>query len=118
MKLNTTRFGEIDVPDEQVIVVPEGILGFPDDKRFVLLEHDSEGTPFKWLQSADSGHLAFIVMDPNLVVESFEVEWDKESVELLGPATEKAGEDIAMMAIVNVPHDDPIAPGFAQLSSA
>ncbi|MBN1866235.1 flagellar assembly protein FliW [Candidatus Sumerlaeota bacterium] len=107
MRILTTRFGELDVPDDRIIHLPEGVLGFPNDHRFVLLEHDSEGTPFKWLQSLDSSQLAFIVMDPHAVVEEYRVVLDAESAGHLG--AEEIGEEFAMMAIVNIPHDEPIA---------
>ena len=106
MRIQTTRFGELDFPEDRIINLPEGVLGFPNDHRFLLLEHDSEGTPFKWLQSADSPQLAFIVMDPHIIVESYRVVLDTEAAGNLG--TEEIGEEFAMMAIVNIPHDDPI----------
>ncbi len=106
MNINTTRFGDIEVPDDDIIVIPEGILGFADAKHFVLLEHDSEGTPFKWLQSSEVPHLAFIIMDPNLVVDNYKVEFDDEAKELIGDQFDT--EKFAMLAIVNIPHEKPI----------
>ena len=108
MKIHTTRFGEIDAPDDSLIRIPDGVLGFPDSRKFVLLEHDSHGTPFKWLQAADEPNLAFIVMDPNLVVENYAVEFDEETAKLVG-AKGIDPERFAMMSIVNIPHDNPIA---------
>jgi flagellar assembly factor FliW len=107
MKINTSRFGSIEVPEDQFITIPEGILGFPDHRRFVLLEHDSEGTPFKWLQSVDRADLAFIVMDPLLLMENYLVDIDDETAALFGVA--KMDEQFALMAIVNVPRENPIA---------
>ena len=107
MKVQTTRFGEIDIREEHIISIPEGILGFPDSRRFVLLEHDSEGTPFKWLQSVEKPSLAFIVIDPNLMVPDYQVELDSETAELFG--AEIAGDQLVTMSIVNVPRENPIA---------
>lgn len=107
MKIRTTRFGIIEVPDDSIVNLPEGILGFPGVKRFVLLEHDSEGTPFRWLQAVDEPDIAFIVMDPQQVVTGYEVRFDDELSERLGCRI--ADEKFAMMAIVNVPRDNPIA---------
>ncbi|NQU42035.1 flagellar assembly protein FliW [bacterium] len=107
MKIDTTRFGQIEVPEETVLNLPDGVLGLCETKRYVLLEHDSEGTPFKWLQAVDNPDLAFIVMDPNLVVEDYRVEFEEETAEKLG--VEKPGADLAMMAIVNIPRENPIA---------
>lgn len=107
MKIATTRFGEIDVPETTVIKLPDGVLGFPEETRYVLLEHDSEGTPFKWLQAVDNPALAFIVMDPNLIVEDYVVQFDDEAAKTLGTST--VDENFAMMSIVNIPHDEPTA---------
>jgi len=63
MGFNTTRFGEVEVDERDVISFPEGIPGFSHEKRFLLLSHPGGG-PFMWLQSADSPGLAFAVMEP------------------------------------------------------
>jgi len=105
MKVATTRFGEMDIPDELAVRMPEGILGFPEDRRFVVLEHDTEGTPFRWLQSMDSPQLAFIVVDPRLFDPAYRLEFDEETIALFGPIVP---EDIVPMVIVNVPKDRPV----------
>lgn len=105
MKHNTTRFGEIEFPEEVVMSFPEGVLGFPGDKRFVLLEHGREGSPFKWLQSADSAELAFIVLDPLEIEPQYSISLDIDTVRVIGPCDVA---DCAIMAICNVPHDNPI----------
>ncbi len=87
MKIDTTRFGTIEIDNEKVINFVRGILGFPYDKRYALLPH-RENSPFFWLQSLDSPELAFIVINPSLIVSdySFEVSDDIEkSLELESP---------------------------------
>ena len=107
MKIETTRFGDMEVPDEDIFSLPEGIVGFPEDQRFVLLEHDSEGTPFRWLQSASSPAMAFIVMDPNLLIDDFRIQFDEENTQFFGAA--EVDEDFALMSLVSVPRDNPMA---------
>jgi len=68
--INTTRFGEVRIDLSRIIHFPEGILGFPDEKRFVILEH-KPGSPFCWLQSVDTPELAFVMMDPLLVKDDY-----------------------------------------------
>ncbi|MBI5746590.1 MAG: flagellar assembly protein FliW [Nitrospirae bacterium] len=63
MKIDTTRFGEIEVQKDKLIEFPNGILGFPEQKRYVLLENNSD-LPFGWLQAVDDKDMAFVVMDP------------------------------------------------------
>jgi len=63
MKIKTSRFGEVTVADSAAISFPEGLVGFPDARTFVIFE-GPEGTPFKWLQSVDRPELAFVICDP------------------------------------------------------
>ena len=59
----TTRFGEIEVDEDLVITLPNGIIGFEESRRYVVL-HLHEKSPFRWLQSLDDGSLAFPIIDP------------------------------------------------------
>ena len=58
IKVKTTRFSEIEVDEKDVIELPSGLIGFPELKSYVLLDHDKD-SPFKWLQSLDDGAIAF-----------------------------------------------------------
>jgi flagellar assembly factor FliW len=73
MKVETTRFGPIEIDEEKVFLFEKGILGFPEDQRYALLPH-SENSPFFWLQSLDSPDLAFVVINPALIVEDYSFE--------------------------------------------
>lgn len=70
MLLETTRFGTIEVDEERIVCFQEGLPGFPQARRFALLEHSHE-SPFHWLQSVDDGALAFVVMDPLLLDQNY-----------------------------------------------
>lgn len=63
VKCATTRFGEIEVEEDLVITLPEGLIGFEDCTRYVVL-HLDEKSPFRWLQSLDDGAVAFPIIDP------------------------------------------------------
>ncbi len=58
-----TRVGVIEFSSDDVLSFPDGLLGFPDQKRFVLVQH-KEDSPFRWLLSVDDTNLAFLVVDP------------------------------------------------------
>jgi flagellar assembly factor FliW len=97
MKVKTTRFGEIEVDQERVIRFPKGILGFPEEQEFVLLQTNDEGN-FFWLQSSLRPELAFVVSDPLLFVPDYQVpvkEEDFEQIEL------KQMADAQVLIIVN-----------------
>ena len=105
MKFNTTRFGEIEFPEDVVMTFHEGILGFPQEKRYILLEHEAEGSPFKWLQSLENPNLAFIIVDPLFLEQRYSFEIDVDTAKLIGT---NSSDGCAVMAIVNVPQDSPI----------
>lgn len=58
MKIQTTRFGELDVADETLIELASGMVGFPDDTQFAWIAHRNS-TDVAWIQSVTSATLAF-----------------------------------------------------------
>jgi flagellar assembly factor FliW len=62
-KVQTTRFGEIEVDEHRVIHFQDGILGFPRQKAYVIVEN-SKDSPFIWLQSMEIPELAFVMTNP------------------------------------------------------
>jgi flagellar assembly factor FliW len=63
MRVETSRFGVIEVQEEQILELPEGMIGFSDKKRYTVHEH-KPGNMFKWFQSVEDGQLAFLVVEP------------------------------------------------------
>lgn len=79
MRIDTLRFGEIDVPDEAVIHFANGIVGFPQLQRGCLLpcDHPSGRQPspgLRWLQSLDDPALLFLTVEPHLIFPDYEIE--------------------------------------------
>ncbi len=72
MIISTSRFGQLDVDPERLITFDDGILGFPKEHRFALIQ-TGEGSGFYWLQSVDRVDLAFVVCDPRLFVADYQV---------------------------------------------
>lgn len=100
LKVKTTRFGEIEVKAEDLLQLPAGLIGFPELKRYVLLDHDSKGSPFKWLQSLDDGAIAFVLINPLLFKPDFMVEVTETEVSELELRNE---EDAVISVIVTIP---------------
>lgn len=82
MKIQTTRFGEVEVEDNQIVTMPEGVIGFEDCKKYALLDHSPE-SPFKWFQSVEVSDLAFVVMDPFPFVPDYRVDLKKSDLAFL-----------------------------------
>ena len=72
IEIQSTRFGTLVVDDERIINFPNGLLGFPDHKRFALIQTGEENY-FFWLQSVDEPNLAFVVTDPAIFFKGYEV---------------------------------------------
>jgi flagellar assembly factor FliW len=83
MKVQTTRFGMVNLDEKRIITFPAGLLGFSSYKTFALLQPDDEGV-FFWLQSLESPELAFVVTDPTLWVAGYEATIRREQMEELG----------------------------------
>ncbi len=82
MKIETTRFGTIEIDENKVLKFVRGILGFPNDLHYALLPH-REDSPFFWLQSLDSPDLAFVVINPSIIVSDYAFELPEDAVEEL-----------------------------------
>jgi flagellar assembly factor FliW len=80
MKIKTTRFGEIDVPESELVSFPDGLVGLPMLKTFAFVANP-KGGPFRWLQPADEPGLAWIVTDPALFFPDYKVKVRAEELE-------------------------------------
>lgn len=101
MEVRTTRFGVIDIAEDRVITFPKGLLGFPEHRRYCLLE-PGEDACFFWLQSLDEPGLAFVVTDPSLFVPEYTVPIRAEQMEALKLAQL---DDAQVFVIVNKVED-------------
>lgn len=105
MEVYTNRFGEIDIEEEKIISFPHGILGFPDIKRYIVLNHmNKPDVPFKWLQAVDSPAPAFAITDPMLFYPDYNPEINEQDLRELkiNNPTERG-----IIVIVTIPHGMP-----------
>lgn len=65
MKLNTTRFGELEVDKKDIIVFKEGLLGFENLKKFFIVDPGDQ-TLILWFQSAEDPATAFPILEPKI----------------------------------------------------
>ncbi len=103
IKVKSTRFGEIEVPEENIIHMPSGIVGFPSCKNYILIPH-KENSPFLWYQSAEEPALAFVVINPLIFKPDYDVPVSPPLMETLG--AEKV-EELELLAIVTIPKNQP-----------
>ncbi len=104
MIVNTKIFGEIEVDESKFLIFEDGILGFPDLKRFMLI-HDEESSGdnlFSWMQSIDEPGFAMPVIDPLKVCSEYNPEVEDELLKSLGEIT---GEELLVLTTVTVPQE-------------
>jgi flagellar assembly factor FliW len=65
LKIQTTRFGELQVNNDDVILFKEGILGFDKLTKFFVVD-PGDNTLILWLQSAENGAIAFPMIEPKI----------------------------------------------------
>ncbi len=94
MKIETSRFGILDLDESTFIHFPWGIPGFEEIKRYVLLEH-RQG-PFKWLQAVDHPDVAFVVAPPDIFGVQYRVPESRMSVLEL-----QDSNDLAILLLVS-----------------
>jgi flagellar assembly factor FliW len=68
----TTRFGVLEYADDAVIELPEGLIGLPRLRRWLLLDMDHD-LPMRWFQSLDRADFGVPVMPPVFFAEEYEV---------------------------------------------
>lgn len=83
IQIPTERFGEIQVPENEILHFPEGLLGFADRKKYVIVQ-EAAYAPFLWLQSAEDPHLCFVVVDPLTFSPNYRVEIKQTEIQSLG----------------------------------
>lgn len=64
MKIESPRFGTLDVEDSRIIEFPHGLVGLEQCKRFSLFHPEGETPSYFILQSLDDPALAFHIADP------------------------------------------------------
>src|SRR5688572_28849516 len=66
LRVESTRLGVLEVEEEIIITFSEGLIGFEECQRYVVVRHD-EKSAFRSLQSLDMPAVAFPIIEPNQV---------------------------------------------------
>ncbi|MBI5741907.1 MAG: flagellar assembly protein FliW [Nitrospirae bacterium] len=104
VKFSTSRFGVLEADEEKIINFSDGLVGLPDLKRFILIDH--KDTPLKWLQAVDDPDIAFIVASPDIIIEGYSTDVDRTVKNYLQIEDEN---DIVVFVILRVSGEDVIA---------
>jgi flagellar assembly factor FliW len=102
MQITGTRFGEIDVDARKVIALRTGLIGFPDETRFILLRPKTN-KPVSWLQSLKTPALAFPVVESTRITPPYPDGTNELAAEQAG----LGNLDVSIFVIVSVRPEPP-----------
>lgn len=84
MKIETRDFGTMDIAENTIITLPNGILGFEDTHKYTLISPLGEDAFPMWLQSVEGVNPCFVVYDPMQFLPDYRFEISDEEQALLG----------------------------------
>ena len=98
-KVNTLRFGEIEVDEGKIVHFADGIPAFEEEHEFLIIPYDEE-SPYVFLQSLTTPELAFLMTMPFVFFPEYEFELDDANQEKLGLTRE---EDMLVYMLLTIP---------------
>lgn len=101
MVVNTVRFGQLNVQEDEIIRLPQGILGFPELHDYCFVDAGDD-TLILWLQSLQNPAIAFPVLEPKIFKSDYAVHLtanEKREIDL------DPSQSYAVFSIVTIPSD-------------
>lgn len=99
IKVNSARFGEVEINEEQVITFPSGIAGFDMLKNWCLL-HLEDAPDYNWLQSLEEPGISLLLADPDQLFDNYVADVREEQVTELDLPTEGNAVPALVMRVV------------------
>lgn len=102
MKIESPRFGSLEVEPARIIEFPRGLVGLENCKRFSLFHPEGGKPSYFILQAVDDAAIAFHIADPAQLGFSYDfVLSDEEAADLaLGGSVRKIADCAATLAVV------------------
>ena len=99
MKINTNYHGEIELREEDILTLVNGMLGVEDIEKFVLIKE--EDIFVEYLQSVKDD-IAFAVMDPFIIKQDYTFDIPDMVMKSLDI---KSADEVVIKTVVVVPED-------------
>ena len=97
MIVNTTRFGQIEVSQEHVILFPQGLIGFETCRHWVILP-DAANADIAWLQSISQGQVALPIMSPRKLMVDYKVNVSRRQ---LTPISMHSSDRVFILTVIS-----------------
>lgn len=99
-KVNTLRFGEVEVEEEKVVHFKDGIPAFEDEHEFLIIPYDEE-SPYYFMQSLKTPELAFLITTPFIFFPEYMIEIDDKTEEDLAIENQ---DDVMLYSLITIPN--------------
>lgn len=102
VEINTRDFGKIEVDENNIFTFPSGVFAFEECRQFALISPLGDGVYPMWLQCVESVAPCFIVFDPQLIDNTYQITLNSSERKLL-----KLNDDsrVRCLSIAVVPED-------------
>lgn len=98
-KINTARFGELNIQEDKIFYFADGLPAFEDEHRFIILPFDDD-SPYSFLQSVETPELAFLMTVPFVFFPDYEFVLEDDVMAALAI---KGSEDMQVYTLVTIP---------------
>jgi flagellar assembly factor FliW len=103
MQFQTSRFGTVECRDEETISFEHGLIGFPNERQFLLIPHGNSEF-IAWLQSTTTPSIALPVASAHSIDGYPDVQFHSQAAELnLG----KNAEHYAILVVISAKANQP-----------
>lgn len=103
IKINTTKFGELEISKESIFNFVSPIIGFSDLKQYAIVDYKPD-SPFKWLQSMEDMDLAFPITLCSFFGIDYQFDIPDEEAQKLEIT---CADDVFVCNIANIPSSNP-----------
>ncbi|MBR5303918.1 MAG: flagellar assembly protein FliW [Candidatus Gastranaerophilales bacterium] len=103
IKINTSKFGELEIAKDSIFDFIGPIIGFGDLKQYAIVDHKPD-SPFKWLQSMEDMDLAFPITLCSFFGIDYQFDIPDEEAQKLEITS---GDDVFVCNIANIPSSNP-----------
>ena len=104
MKIQTTRFGELEIEDSKLVTFPFGLPGFENLSSWCIL-HPEGDIDISWFQSTEDPSVALLTANPDALFPDYDIEVNERDLAPIGVEireTDESGPDIALRVVVTV----------------
>lgn len=82
MQIQSTRFGSLNVAQGDMLLMPQGLIGFETCRHWIMLA-DQELEEVAWLQSVGLAHVALPVVSPRRFAPDYRLSVNRRQLSLL-----------------------------------